>query len=499
VQQPGGDMHSGAPGPGAPSASVGIAIPQSYKEAMNGPDRVKWDEANQREINALWTDNTFEWVQREPGMKVIDTKYVYRIKTDEHGRITQWKARIVARGDQQRWVRLNGSDDDTDPDSYYSPTAQIEVIRAVLQIAQLRKMKVNLADVRNAYLKAKLVKRVYLRVPHGFTVPEGLDPATTVLRLNKSIYGLRESALLWNEELDGWLTGLGFKRLQIDPCVYRHPKTGAIVGVHVDDLIIATHTDDDYDDIIKALRKKTDLVETRNPRKVLGMEVRIDNHKGETVISSKQRIIDLAAHYNLTGARPVSTPLDPGEQLHVATPDEVKNARQFPYREIVGSLSYIAATTRPDVSQAVSLLSRYSNAWATRHWNAAKRVVRYLYGTADRGLTFRRDVVRRIVAYADASHTSGDSSRSTSGYMVGMATEDGMFTPLLWKSKLQNFTAQSTAEAEVESIAACIVQTDVIEHVFAGLNVRLKAHPLVLTDAKAAQSIRVVLFSDTDR
>jgi hypothetical protein len=478
----------------APSDSLDHKVPRSYTEALRGPDRAHWAKANQEEIDALWANGTFEWATLPPDATPIDTKYTYRIKTDMHGRIARWKSRLVARGDQQRWVRLNDQDNDDDnaEDNYYSPTAQVEVVRAVLQTAVMLDYEINLVDISNAYLKAHMQKKVYLRVPHGFAIPDGMDPKTTVLLVVKSLYGMRESALLWNTKLHGWLVQMGFERLKVDPCVrvYRHPITGAIIGVYVDDLIIATRTAKQYHEIVAQLRRRTELTETRNPRKILGMEVRYNRRKGELALSSCQRIVDLVAQYNLLSARTVATPTVSGEHLQEPSDEEARRANKLPYRQLLGSLSYLATTTRPDIAFAVNTLARYNKAWAEEHWHAAKRIVRYLYGTATRELVLRRNVKRRIVIFADASFSTGSTKRvSVTGYAVGLETEDGDFTPIAWKSKRQTFVAQSTAEAEAEAIASSATVAQCIELLFAELHVKLDEHPLVRTDSTAAESI----------
>lgn len=96
-------------------------------------------------------------------------------------------------------------------------------------------------------------------------------------------------------------------------------------------------------------------------------------------MSQESYIDDLLYRFRMTDANPVITPMDVNAKLsRVAETDELEE--DMPYRELVGCLTYLAIATRPDISFAVSCLRQFSNAYGKAHWNAAKRVLRYLKG-----------------------------------------------------------------------------------------------------------------------
>ena len=149
--------------------------------------------------------------------------------------------------------------------------------------------------------------------------------------------------------------------------------------------------------------------------------------------------------------------------------------RAVPYRRAVGLLQYLANTSRPDIAHSVSQVARYSEDPGSVHWQAVKRIMRYLVGTSDRGLLFhavhaqrshaqpasgvlsRADQVGRdaltlpsipICCYADADFAGCiDTGRSTTGWLLllGGSIVD-------WGSKMQATTALSTCEAEYMSM-----------------------------------------------
>jgi hypothetical protein len=115
-----------------------------------------------------------------------------------------------------------------------------------------------------------------------------------------------------------------------------------------------------------------------------------------------------------------------------------------PYRSLVGSLMYIAIGTRPDIAFAVQQLCKFLDCYGTAHWEAAKRVVRYLKGTRDLTLTLGGDYTARLLGYTD-SDLAGcpDTRRSVSGYCCTLG--GGIVT---WSARQQKTVSLSTCEAE---------------------------------------------------
>lgn len=120
------------------------------------------------------------------------------------------------------------------------------------------------------------------------------------------------------------------------------------------------------------------------------------------------------------------------------------------YAEVVGSLLYLAVTTRPDMAYAAGVLSRFMSAPRELHWSAAKSVLRYLRGTMEVGVTFGGRTSEGVRSYVDADYTGDvDSRKSTTGYVF---TLHG--SAVSWTSKRQPTVATSTAEVELLAVAA---------------------------------------------
>ncbi len=135
----------------------------------------------------------------------------------------------------------------------------------------------------------------------------------------------------------------------------------------------------------------------------------------------------------------VSTPLDPhiklSSSMSPTTPKEWETMRHVPYLQILGAIAFLAIATRPDIAFAVSVLSRFSKNPGIQHWEALKRLLRYLKGTVDLKLTYSPDATSSELfkTYTDADHGGNpDNGRSTSGFVVKMGTG-----AVSWMSRLQ--------------------------------------------------------------
>ncbi|GAB2288844.1 hypothetical protein Dimus_038026 [Dionaea muscipula] len=154
----------------------------------------------------------------------------------------------------------------------------------------------------------------------------------------------------------------------------------------------------------------------------------------------------------------------------------------IPYLNVVGSIMYAMISTRPDLSYAISRLSRYMSNPGPEHWSALKWVLRYLSGTISVGLTFGKWTnTLDLCAFVDSDHAGDpDSRKSTSSFNVTLAGNC-----ISWKSHLQPLVALSSTEAEYIAI------TDVFKEAIwiQGLLKEIKAidnNCMVYTDSQSA-------------
>jgi hypothetical protein len=174
--------------------------------------------------------------------------------------------------------------------------------------------------------------------------------------------------------------------------------------------------------------------------------------------------------------------------------NEIERAhmKQIPYASVVGSLMYAQVCTRPDIAFAVGMLGRYQNDPGMDHWKAAKKVLRYLQGTKDYMLTYKRSNNLEVIGYSDSDFSGCvDSKKSTSGYIFMLAGG-----PISWKSAKQSLRASSTMQAEFVACYHATGQAVWLKNFIPGLQVIDSiARPLTLfCDNEAA-----VFFSKNNK
>lgn len=383
------------------------------------------------------------WVAEDlpPGRKAIGCKWVFAIKQDPLGRILKYKARLVAQGCSQIYG--------LDYDQTYSPVARAATSRIFFTIANQRGLQTLQADVVTAYLNGEMKDTLYMKPPMGCPFPNG-----KVCRIIKSLYGFKQSALLWREKLDGELVKMGFSPIDADPCIYVDEE-GSLIITYVDDIGVAAKTDQKAREIYNRLKEKFKLEDRGDFTDTMWLGCRVRMNNG-TVLLTQELYIDKAlSTFNLQDVTPCRTPIASDEELGPRQDGELKTDEN--YLQAIGPLLYLATSSRPDISFAVGMLARYNSDPGAKHWNAVIRVFRYLKGTKSFGLEIKRNTRAEVMeAFSDADYAGDhDTRKSTSGCIIHVYGNS-----VIWLSRRQKSITRSTQEAEY--IAASVTTQQLI-------------------------------------
>ncbi len=184
-------------------------IPISYQDAISCPDSSSWIPAIHEEYNSIMENETWVIVPLPNGRRAIKCKWVLDFKEGYEGVDPRWKARLVACGYDQ----LYG----VDYLATYSPVVKHHSIRLVLAIVAAFDLEMVQLDIKTAFLYGELKETIYMRQPEGYVIPGREEE---VCRLQRPIYGLKQSSNCWNNEFNKFLLQFGFLRSKYDPCVY---------------------------------------------------------------------------------------------------------------------------------------------------------------------------------------------------------------------------------------------------------------------------------------
>jgi hypothetical protein len=208
-----------------------------------------WHQAVVEEIEAHLCSSTWTLVQLPPDRNAIGSHWVFKVKRNADSSLECYKARLVAKCFNQR--------PGLDYTKTFDPTAKLATLRTVLAMCALEDYEADTMDISNAFLNGDLTQDVYMHQPEGFEQGEG----NMVLKLNRSLYGLKQASQVWYQKLDIALQKIGFHCTHCDHCmfVWKCGTTHVIVPVYVDDLTIIGKTKADKDAVKAELGRRFKL------------------------------------------------------------------------------------------------------------------------------------------------------------------------------------------------------------------------------------------------
>ena len=204
-------------------------------------------------------------------------------------------------------------------------------------------------------------------------------------------------------------------------------------------MLIASRNQGEICRLKAQVSKEFEMKDLGETKKILGMEIARDRQRGTLCLTQKQYLKKVRQRFGMSEkTKPVSTPLAPHFKLSALQCPKTEEEREYmskvPYSNAVGSLMYAMVCTRPDISHAVGIVSRYMHNPRKEHWQVVKWILRYIQKTLDVGLIFEKDdmVGQHVVGYCDSDYAGDlDKHRSTTGYVFTLAK-----APVSWKSTL---------------------------------------------------------------
>ncbi|SGY70330.1 BQ5605_C004g03140 [Microbotryum silenes-dioicae] len=440
--------------------------PQTWHEAMSSDERDIWAQAAAAEFTAMRDDFKVFTIEPcsalPPGATIITSKFVWKTKRDARGDVTGQKARLVAQGNRQR--------DGIDFSETFAPVARFSSIRCLLALA-----------AANGY---HLDHDIWMTTPQGFDFP-----SNKVLRLRRSIYGLKQAGRIWNCHIDTSLRNLGYKATGTDHCIYSRiddQQRPHYIALYVDDLLIVSPGLDEIKCVISGLEQRYGIKRLGSAEYILGIQIRhLDD--GSIALSQEHYIMDVLARFHFdTTTRGTTVPMTPGLSLTAIPGQGTERIRSW-YLQAIGSLLCISLGTRPDIAFAVSYLSWFANNPGRRHWIAVKHVLRYLCTMYHNELLYARGPakVTGVVGYSDANWGACvDTSISTMGYVFYLAG-----AAVSWSSKRQTRVADSTTDAEYLALSHAGKEAIYLTQLLSELHVSPIAAAHIFTDNKATAAV----------
>ncbi|KAE8735271.1 DNA repair protein RAD51-like protein 1 [Hibiscus syriacus] len=238
-------------------------------------------------------------------------------------------------------------------------------VQVVLAMCATLNLHLEQLDVKTVFLHGNLEEEIYMLQPEGF---EEEEKKNLVCRLNKSLYGLKKAPRCWYKRFDSFIMCLGYNRLNADPCAY-FKRSGdnnfVILLLYVDDMLVAGPNKDHIEELKAQLAREFEMKDLGSANKILGI---------------------------LQDCKPISTPLSINFKLSSSVSPSSEEERmemsRVSYASAVRSLMFAMICTRPDIAQAVGVVSWYMANPSKEHWNTIKRILRYIKGTLNIALCY---------------------------------------------------------------------------------------------------------------
>ena len=423
-----------------------IPIPRGYRQALASEWADYWREAIAAELNGLMKNETWDVIPESDmpaGSNLMNCHMVFTVKRLSDGSIEKFKCRLVANGNTQR----HG----VDFDRIFSTVVKISTIRVVLAIAAAYDYNLTSVDVKQAYLQATLSEDLYMRMPPGLPSYDK-DGRRLVVKLRKSLYGLRQAGREWGQLLTSFLVSYGFRQSSIDVCLYTLTRGDRFIWllVWVDDCVIVDNDMSLRASFVAALNTRFPLTDSGELEWILGVKVTRDRPARRLVLSQALYVTDLLkrfSHVHENVSKSYTSPvgdkctLAPEQSPALGSAEhKAMRAHHDDYMSLAGAYLWLSNVSRPELSFISLQLARFVSNPGKPHLDAAVRVLVYLRGSVQRTLVFRPDVTVPLRIYVD------------SDWAVKFSISGAIFTfmgcPVHWFAKTQRSVSMSSTEAE---------------------------------------------------
>lgn len=439
----------------------------TLREAKLSSNWPQWKVAIDEELQSIQDMKTWDLVPRpSKGINVLRTFFVLKQKRGPTGEIERFKAREVVDGGGQKFGN--------DYDEVFAAVGKAVTLRVCHAVRARLNLFCEQFDVCVAFLGATVDKIIYVEAPPDFEFPEGMNRANTVCKLNKSLYGLKQSPRLWRIRITTELKKVGLIMSKSDDGLFilREGDEFLFLFLYVDDGKLFSNSKRLIAKLRRHLESVFKLRWDTNPSYFLGVVDHHDVQRGLVTLSQEAYAKSILARFGMENCNPARTPIAVNSTLTPGTPAELESGKDLPLGALIGCLLYLSCWSRPDIMAATSRIAPFVTKSTPAAFEAAKHILRYIKGTLDYGITYTRDL---DPLQHEAQFSTGPPSTppklqsdllnltvySDSGYggcLVSRRSTTGNTTLLsngvvYWTSRRQATVATSTVQAEYQAMA----------------------------------------------
>ena len=408
--------------------------------------------AMEEELRQMVVKKVFEPKYRKDCIqKIIRSSLFFKEKWNPDGSLNKLKARLVAGGDQQEFIH---------PSESSSPTINTEALFVLIGIAANKKLKCGIADVEGAFLEAPMnhvevnmeldKKLAAIVVNLDETFRKYIDEeGKLIVQLKKALYGCVQSSNLWYKRFNNIITNMNFRRNGKDHCVFWKEINGckALIGVHVDDIIIFHKDEAVIKNIINHIKNEVTAVKSEIGCNFIYLGMNIKRNINYDYSVSMEKYTN-----NLNGGwksvKRYNSPADLDFFKEDNDPKLANNDEKVEFHSNVAKVLYLAKRTRPDVLLCVSHLASKVIQPTVKDICKLNRLISYLSNSSNLGIIFNSNSDNIMRLYCDAAYLVHNDCKSRSGVVA--LFNGGVVAA---RSNKQSIVTKSSTESEL--IALC--------------------------------------------
>ena len=457
-----------------------------FKEAMKSKDNEGWKAAVDTEHEKFTKYKVWEPINHEEvpkDAKILSTTWAMKKKSNG-----TYRARLNARGFEQ----IDGKHYIEDDKS--APVVNEITVRIVLTLVVMMGWSMKLLDVQGAFLNGRFQRdeELYVEVPQGF---EEYYPKNVLLKLLRTIYGLKQAAMQFWREMRQAFEHMEFNRNKADPCLYYKWVNNQLTVwiTWVDDCLIAGD-EEAVEQSKNDMMKLFDCDDIGELKEYVGCKVEYNKIKKTLKMTQPVMVQSFIDEFGVKtdGMKP-RTPAIPGEVL---MPGDDRNnlsyKEQKKYRSGVGKLLHMMRWSRPDIMNAVRETSKFMKQASLTHMVAMLRIMRYCVGTKEDGLMIKpegswdgsREYQFEITGKSDSEYAKDSSRKSVNGWSTYM---NG--SPISFRSRMMPIIALSVTEAELFSAILCVQDMMFIMRILNSMELKVKLPMILYVDNKGAKDL----------
>jgi hypothetical protein len=454
--------------------------PRNYHEVIGHPFEQQFREAMRTEWNQVKARGTVQPIPRDQvSGQILPLTWVLKYKFDKHGYLLKFKARICVRGDLQ----LLG-DKDT-----YAATLAGRSFRVLMAITAKFDLDTRQLDAVNAFTNSILDEDVYVHFPGGF------HRRGWVLKLLRALYGLRRSPLLWQKDLTQAFEQLDLKQCPEEPCLFTNDWL--TVFFFVDDIVLLHRPryKENADEFVTKIRARFDMKDLGELKWFLGIRILRDRAAHKLWLCQDAYIEKMVHQYGIQKNDRFKGSLFPTNELQLRddqAPEDLVNR----YQQKIGSNTYVAVITRPDIAKPVAKLAEFMLNPSDKHHQLVDRIMEYLWATRYLAIQFNGNASSVSISHSslnpelriasDAAFADNLQTRKSSqGHIIML-----FGGAVSWKAGKQDTVTTSSTEAELLAFTHTAKEAIAMKRLFEQIKLKLD-HPLVI-ECDNQQTIRLI-------